>query len=180
MIFAHLFARNSVYNLHPTATKYTGKRKLGVSTIPTLRANQVSKTIKGDAVVAYSFRLFFAYQVEGILHFIFHPINTKMTGSGKTEWFKPAIPLLFSVPVIAYLVYRFGNISKPAILELQSEALLPLVAASIGGALLLNLITTTVFDIVVWVMLSAVRIMQEAAITAGIYFTYKLIISKIS
>lgn len=173
MILASIFAPNSVYIMRPTSLKYAGKRKIGVSNAPWLRAQSVSKSIKGDAVVSFQIKVFFAYQVEGLLHFLFRPIHTKMEGSGKTEWFKPALPLWLAFAVCFALVYRFGNIDTEHIRQMKKEAIAPALLVSGIGAVVLNSLTNLFFLILAWVLLIAIRLIQEAVIIGVVYMLIK-------
>ena len=171
MIFAAIFAPNMVYTMRPTAIKHKGKVKIGVSTIPRLRAKQVSASIKGDAVVVVSMRVFFAYQVEAFLHLMFSSIHTKMEGSGKTEWFKAALSWVVAVATAFALSYRFGHIVPHGIHLPNQVQIIQLIAASIFGAFVINTLVSTAFHVLVFILLLAVRLLQESIILAVIYYT---------
>ena len=104
------------------STRYWFRYKIGISHNAKKRSEWISKSIKGDAYVIFKLPFFYAEHVETIMHQIYRPLNAKMSGSGKTEWFwlvLPVTPILllisiwllqwFAVLLIPLLVIQFYN-----------------------------------------------------------------------
>ena len=86
--------------------------KIGISTKPYLRAQQVSDSVFGTAVVVFCMQMPFATLFEGLLHGFFDPFRRPLKGNGGTEFFSIlitpfAIIGVFLMWVIAHTVLLF-------------------------------------------------------------------------
>jgi hypothetical protein len=73
--------------------------KIGVSNRPDLREKQVG------AICLFHVRLPWAYSIEAALHRYMRPLNVRLWGDGKTEWFLTANPIFALIAYNAHLWY---------------------------------------------------------------------------
>lgn len=96
------------------STQYIFRYKIGISNFTKRRVKNISESIKGDAykIISLPMPFFCAKKVESALHRLYKPLNAKMYGSGKTEWFWfifPVTPIILLVlAYILQLVLAFG------------------------------------------------------------------------
>jgi hypothetical protein len=99
------------------STRYWFRYKIGISNNTKSRANNISKSIKGDAYVIFSLPFFFAENVEIFMHGIYRPLNARMKGSGKTEWFWLIFPISPLILLILMWIFQlFALLTIPIIL----------------------------------------------------------------
>ena len=68
-------------------TRYLFRYKIGISNNVVNRRDCIDKSLGGSVYVIFSIKLHYAYFLEQTLHGIYYPLNARMKGSGKTEWF---------------------------------------------------------------------------------------------
>ena len=61
--------------------------KIGITGNPEARIKEIQETSPGLDFMPVKIRIPFAYQVEQLLHRVFHFLHIPWFGSGKTEWF---------------------------------------------------------------------------------------------
>lgn len=81
---------------------HIGRYKIGITGNLKNRLKGISKGIKSDAYVIFSCPLILAYFWEQLLHVVYSPLNAKMEGSGKTEWFWMVAPI---TPIILICIF---------------------------------------------------------------------------
>jgi len=69
------------------ATRYWFRYKVGISNNPKFRRRMIDDSLRGRVVLVSSCKVFFPYFWEQSIHKVFSPLNARMHGSGKTEWF---------------------------------------------------------------------------------------------
>ena len=152
--------RGHVYVMRSTA--HPEKTKVGYSKNPKDRAKWISGTIKGDARLVFSVSLFSAYAVEQFLHGILAPMSTKMSGSGKTEWYRfHSMPVAFLLTGITF--YALKRIDP------QSPYLNPLSLCLIFVG---SYFTSKM--VVIFLLFVFLRIIQVLEIAAPLIFIYIL------
>lgn len=156
-----IFGKSGVSVYIMTSPQHPGKYKIGISNKPKYRAKNVSKSMPGSAKVFFQMEMWFAYHVEQMLHKVFDPINAKkMKGSGKTEWFKPRLPM--------WLIFVFVGVVcwyKPASVPIND--FLPIAGL---GAVLLYIAVELVFVLFVVACLVSIRLIQEIGIGFCLYW----------
>ena len=74
-------------------TRHLFRYKIGISTSIKRRRSDISKTISGEVYEIYGAQFFFAEKIEYLMHTIYRPLNAKMYGTGKSEWFWMVLPI---------------------------------------------------------------------------------------
>lgn len=92
------------------SSRYAFRYKIGVSNNVGLRRSQVDKSMKGKVGVIFSIPIYGAYKVEALLHAIYSPLNVRMHGSGKTEWFIFLFPLTPIILLITIFILQLIGI----------------------------------------------------------------------
>lgn len=162
-----IFVRSGVFVYMMKATRFPGVYKIGISNDPKWRSWSISQTIKGNAQVMFKIELVFAYQIEQTLHLMFKSIRAKnMKGSGKTEWFKPMIPIWIWMIFAAVVLIFFPWI-------ITGENSLYYLAGILFAA--------TVFPAVLFIgfvalLLLIIRIIQECAIVLILFIFFKFLL----
>lgn len=89
---------------------YLLKSKFGITDSPTARVSNVSETTSGTAFfIFHPFKLMYGYWFEQIIHALYFFVNAPFKkGSGRTEWFINANPIL------AGLAYYYSDITPVA------------------------------------------------------------------
>lgn len=104
-------------------TRHLFRYKIGIAKSVDSRRKNIGNTLKGHTYEIFAAKFFFSRNIEQFMHGVYRPLNARMKGSGKTEWFWMLIPvsptLLLSalwimqrifVPLfICCLVYIFRN-----------------------------------------------------------------------
>lgn len=137
--------------------------KVGISSMPNLRAGQVSKSNRKKAGTKPVFALpvFWAYPVEQFLHLLLKPFHApEKQGDGRTEWFS-----VFGLGVAcAVLVGGYGYLSK--IMDSQT---------AIFAALAILFLSRFVCIVFISFLILAIRFLQElilpGAVLAWMYFS---------
>jgi len=165
-----IFVRSGMFVYIMRATRFPGVFKIGISNDPKFRSWWISKTISGDAVVLFKMELFFAYPIEQSLHRMFKPFSAKMKGSGKTEWFRPGIPIwVWMVGVIITLWLYPGIVGDPNAIWYLSGFLF--FAFVLPGILFVSFVGLLLF---------LIRVVQECAIAVMIFVVLKFAFDEVS
>jgi hypothetical protein len=82
-------------------TKYICRYKIGIAKSVENRTRGIESSLKGATYEIFAARFFFARRIEQTLHVVYRPLNAKMKGSGKTEWFWMIFPVTPTVLLVA-------------------------------------------------------------------------------
>ncbi|MBL7814517.1 MAG: GIY-YIG nuclease family protein [Saprospiraceae bacterium] len=74
-------------------TRYLFRYKIGIAKSVENRRKGIKSTLNGYTYEIFAARFFFAESIEQTLHDIYRPLNARMKGSGKTEWFWMVLPI---------------------------------------------------------------------------------------
>ena len=74
-------------------TKHVCRYKIGITHSVEDRTRGIESTLKGRTFEIFSAKFIFAQRIEHTLHMIYKPLNARMSGSGKTEWFWMLFPV---------------------------------------------------------------------------------------
>ena len=74
-------------------TRHVFRYKIGISKNVSFRRASIGETLKGETYVIFHATFYGAETVEKAMHTIYSPLNAKMKGSGKTEWFWMILPV---------------------------------------------------------------------------------------
>lgn len=75
------------------STRYLFRYKIGISNNVTNRRKNIDESLSGSVVELFSLSFYFAFEIEQLMHLLYKPLNAKMKGSGKTEWFWMIAPI---------------------------------------------------------------------------------------
>ena len=81
-------------------TRHLFRYKIGISTSIERRRSDISKTVRGEVYEIYGAQFFFAEKIEYLMHMIYRPLNAKMYGTGKSEWFWMVLPITPTILLI--------------------------------------------------------------------------------
>ena len=97
------------------SSRYKFRYKIGISNHVERRRREVDDSLRGGVGIITSRKILFAYFWEQCLHKLYFPLNARMKGSGKTEWFWFVFPLtpilliwaiwLSERAIVVYMVY---------------------------------------------------------------------------
>ena len=104
-------------------TRHLFRYKIGIAKSVDNRKQNIGNTLRGYTYEIFAAKFFFAHSIEQLLHGVYSPLNARMKGSGKTEWFWMVIPVsptivlsalwiaqrLFIPVFICCLAYIFRN-----------------------------------------------------------------------
>jgi T5orf172 domain len=74
-------------------TRYLCRYKIGIAKSVENRTRGIEYSLKGTTYEIFAARFFFARRIEQFLHGVYSPLNARMKGSGKTEWFWMVFPV---------------------------------------------------------------------------------------
>lgn len=74
-------------------THYIGRYKIGIAKSVENRTRGIESSLRGTTYEIFAARFFFARRIEHFLHGLYRPLNARMKGSGKTEWFWMVFPV---------------------------------------------------------------------------------------
>jgi hypothetical protein len=74
-------------------TRYWFRYKIGIARDVEMRKRSIASSQKGDIYEIFAAKFFFSQRIEQLFHFLYNPLNAKMKGSGKTEWFWMILPI---------------------------------------------------------------------------------------
>lgn len=104
-------------------TRHVFRYKIGIAKSVESRRKNISNSLRGHTYEIFSAKFFFARDIEQFMHGVYRPLNARMQGSGKTEWFWMLLPVsptvmlsflwlvqrIFIPMFICALVYIFQN-----------------------------------------------------------------------
>ena len=67
--------------------------KIGIAKSVEIRKMSIQSTLNGYTYEIFAAKFFFAHSIEQFLHGVYSPLNARMKGSGKTEWFWMVLPI---------------------------------------------------------------------------------------
>jgi hypothetical protein len=74
-------------------THYIGRYKIGIAKSVENRTRGIESSLRGTTYEIFAARFFFARRIEHFMHGLYRPLNARMKGSGKTEWFWMVFPV---------------------------------------------------------------------------------------
>lgn len=104
-------------------TRHLFRYKIGIAKSVDNRKKNIGNTLQGYTYEIFAAKFFFSHNIEQFMHGVYRPLNARMKGSGKTEWFWMVIPVsptivlsalwiaqrIFVPVFISCLVYIFRN-----------------------------------------------------------------------
>ncbi len=116
-------------------SRYLFRYKIGISKSVENRTKGIECTLRGYTYEIFAAKFFFARNIEQFLHTVYSPLNARMKGSGKTEWFWMVLPIsptlvlaalwivqwIFIPIFISALAYIFVN--RDILIEILSEGM---------------------------------------------------------
>ena len=82
-------------------TRYLCRYKIGIAKSVENRTRGIESSLKGTTYEIFAARFFFSRRIEQFMHGLYEPLNARMKGSGKTEWFW----MLFPVTPTVFLAF---------------------------------------------------------------------------
>ena len=114
-------------------SRYLFRYKIGITKSVEIRTKGIESSLRGYTYEIFAAKFFFAYDIEQFLHGVYRPLNARMKGSGKTEWFwmfLPISPTIFlSVLWILQWIFIPIFVSALAYIFLNREILIDILAA---------------------------------------------------
>lgn len=109
-------------------TRYLFRYKIGIARNLENRKRGINNSLKGSTYEIFSVKVFFAQAIEQFLHRLYSPLNARMYGSGKTEWFWLTLPvspilLLSTIFIIQWILIPFLIVGLSYILVHQDQIL---------------------------------------------------------
>jgi T5orf172 domain len=74
-------------------TRYWFRYKIGIARDVEMRKRSIASSQKGDIYEIFAAKFFLSQRIEQLFHFLYNPLNAKMKGSGRTEWFWMILPI---------------------------------------------------------------------------------------
>lgn len=74
-------------------SRYLFRYKIGIAKSVENRTKGIESTLRGYTYEIFAAKFFFAESIEQTLHVVYKPLNARMKGSGKTEWFWMVLPI---------------------------------------------------------------------------------------
>lgn len=116
-------------------SRYLFRYKIGIAKSVENRTKGIENTLRGYTYEIFAAKFFFARNIEQFLHTVYSPLNARMKGSGKTEWFWMVLPIsptivlaalwimqwIFIPIFISALAYIFLN--RGILIEILSEGM---------------------------------------------------------
>ena len=116
-------------------SRYLFRYKIGIAKSVENRTKGIERTLSGYTYEIFAAKFFFARNIEQFLHTVYSPLNARMKGSGKTEWFWMVLPIsptivlaalwivqwIFIPIFISALAYIFLN--RGILIEILSEGM---------------------------------------------------------
>jgi T5orf172 domain len=88
-------------------TRYLCRYKIGIAKSVENRTRSIESSLKGTTYEIFSAKFFFARRIEQFLHGVYRPLNARMKGSGKTEWFWMIFPVTPTVFLSALWIVQW-------------------------------------------------------------------------
>ena len=74
-------------------SRYLFRYKIGIAKSVENRTKGIEYTLRGYTYEIFAAKFFFARNIEQLMHTVYSPLNARMKGSGKTEWFWMVLPI---------------------------------------------------------------------------------------
>jgi T5orf172 domain len=88
-------------------TRYICRYKIGIAKSVENRTRGIESSLRGTTYEIFAARFFFARRIEHFLHGVYRPLNARMHGSGKTEWFWMVFPVSPTVILSALWIVQW-------------------------------------------------------------------------
>jgi hypothetical protein len=88
-------------------TRHLCRYKIGITKSVENRTRGIESSLKGTTYEIFAARFFFARRIEQFLHGVYRPLNARMKGSGKTEWFWMVFPVSPTVILSALWIVQW-------------------------------------------------------------------------
>jgi hypothetical protein len=88
-------------------TRYIGRYKIGIAKNVENRTRGIESSLKGTTYEIFAARFFFSRRIEHFMHGLYRPLNARMSGSGKTEWFWMVFPVTPTVILTALWILQW-------------------------------------------------------------------------
>ncbi len=116
-------------------SRYLFRYKIGIAKSVENRTKGIESTLRGYTYEIFAAKFFFARNIEQLMHTFYSPLNARMKGSGKTEWFWMVLPIsptmvlaalwvvqwIFIPTFISALAYIFIN--RDILIDILSEGI---------------------------------------------------------
>ena len=74
-------------------TRHLFRYKIGITRNIAQRKRGIESSLAGMTYEIFAARFFYAHDIEQFMHSVYRPLNARMKGSGKTEWFWMLLPV---------------------------------------------------------------------------------------
>jgi T5orf172 domain len=91
---------------------YPFRYKIGIAKSVEKRKAGIDRSQRGKIYDLFWIKVLFAHQIEGFLHWLYAPLNARMSGSGHTEWFWMIFP--FTPILLLIIVWALQILIIPA------------------------------------------------------------------
>lgn len=91
-------------------TNHIGRYKIGIAKSVENRTRGIESSLKGMTYEIFAARFFFARRIEHFMHGMYRPLNARMKGSGKTEWFLMIFPVTPTIFLAALWILQWITI----------------------------------------------------------------------
>jgi hypothetical protein len=113
-------------------SRYLFRYKIGIARSVENRTRQIESSLRGYTYEIFAAKFFFARNIEQFMHSVYKPLNARMKGSGKTEWFWMLLPISPTIVLIILWILQWIFIpifvSALAYIFLNREILIEILA----------------------------------------------------
>ena len=88
-------------------SRYLFRYKIGIAKSVENRTKGIENTLRGYTYEIFADKFFFSHRIEQTLHIIYSPLNARMKGSGKTEWFWMVLPISPTIVLAALWILQW-------------------------------------------------------------------------
>lgn len=88
-------------------TRYLFRYKIGIAKSVENRTKGIESTLRGSTYEIFAAKFFFARNIEQMMHTVYSPLNARMKGSGKTEWFWMVLPISPTILLAALWIVQW-------------------------------------------------------------------------
>ncbi len=88
-------------------SRYLFRYKIGIAKSVENRTKGIENTLRGYTYEIFAAKFFFARNIEQFLHTVYSPLNARMKGSGKTEWFWMVLPISPTIVLAALWIVQW-------------------------------------------------------------------------
>jgi hypothetical protein len=93
------------------STRHVFRYKIGISYDSRKRRKNISASISSEVYIIFSAKFYYAEFIEKAMHALYSPLNAKMHGSGKGEWFWFFLPI--SPVLLLSIIWVFQSLIAP-------------------------------------------------------------------